>query len=246
MKKLKIKTMAKDMALKDRAKLIFADCIRRAETQGEECVLEPGEEDSLVDACRKEGSVGELNRLVSLYNMANIIMSDVQLSTLKLQLVISRIETYLYFLSCSRLKEKNHDGIFVDVEDGGFVPNDLLQLIFIRSFEAVKYVQSSCLSLEYTFELAGITLLGEEDMKLIEEAKRVLNDFLKLEGVIGAMKIFSNMIKNGVVKRKDYKQKILYDFLNGKMEVVELNAEEREGVKCKIKRLIAREGHPIT
>ena len=118
MKKLNIKAMAKDMSFQDRARLIFAHCVRKGETLGVEGVLEQDEEDALVDACRKENRINELNRLVALYNMANLLVADVQLSIVSLQLVMSRMETYLYLLTYQRSKKSDFDGVFIEVESG--------------------------------------------------------------------------------------------------------------------------------
>ena len=245
MKKLNIKSMAKDMNFKDRAKLIFADCIRRGETGWKESVLQSGEEEALVAACREEGRVSELNRLVALYNMANLGRADVQLSMTKLQLVIARIETYL----CVYLSghEKNRERtIFAELEKGGFVPNNVLQDVFVRVFNLSKYVDRSCFTIEYIFELADMILLGDGDLEIIKEAKEVLQEVLDLEGLIGAMRIFAGMVQCGATERKDYTNKELYDLLNGKVEVAKLNDEEKESAKRKVGRFLADRGHPIT
>lgn len=246
MKKLNIKAMAKDMSFDDRAKLIFANCIKKGETQGRDFVLENGEEEALVDACQRDGRISDLNRLVVLYNLTIFVMADIELSRLQLELIVSRVETFLFSLSARRRRDSKKDGIFLFVKGGGFVPNELLQAVFVRAFEAAKDVQRACLLLDYVMSLAEIDLLGEEDLSSVARTKEVLKNFFELEGVIGVMKIFRDMVQSGIVKRADYKEEPIYDFLNGKMEAVELSEAEREFAKNRIKDLMMKEGYPIT
>lgn len=247
MKKLKIKTMARDMSLKDRAKLILTDTIRKAETGGLEGVLDYGEEDALVNACRNDGTIDDLNRIIALYNMANLLMADIEIFTLRLQLIISRVETYLYLIAYQCCYDDDYDGVFIDVEDGGFVPNELLQKLFVRCIVAAKKVKEVLMSMDYIFELAGMVLLGNEDQGKVKETEVVLQEFIKLDGGIGVMKLFKNMIEEGVVKRNDFKEKMVYDFLGGKCdEVLELDDKDRNRLKDRVDCLLAKKGCPIT
>jgi hypothetical protein len=94
-KQLSIKTLAKGMRVEDKAKLLFADRNKRAETSGEEGLLTPEEEKALIEDAQNLHQIGELNRLNELYKLASFITIDIQTSYLHFRIAEGRIFTIL-------------------------------------------------------------------------------------------------------------------------------------------------------
>lgn len=97
-KLLNIKKMAKDMSLKDKARLLFADHTREFETQGKERLLTPEEEDAITESCQKKEQIPELNRLNSMYNLSGRVVRDVRARMLHLELAMSRLDTVVTYI----------------------------------------------------------------------------------------------------------------------------------------------------
>src|SRR3990167_11129923 len=91
MKNLNIKTLAKGMRVEDKAKLLFADRNKRAETSGQEGLLTPEEEKAIVQDAQDLNQISELNRLSRLYNIASYIMLDIQTAYLHFELAEGKV-----------------------------------------------------------------------------------------------------------------------------------------------------------
>jgi len=85
-KSLNIKTLAKGMRVEDKAKLLFADRNKRAETSGKEGLLTPDEERVLIEDAQDLHQIRELNRLNRLYNIASMMFLDMQTACLNFRL----------------------------------------------------------------------------------------------------------------------------------------------------------------
>jgi len=83
------------MGVEDKAKLMFADRDKRAETQNEEWILTPDEEDALVRDARELHQISELNRLNRLYNAVNLMALDIQTAYLNFLLAEGKLEGIL-------------------------------------------------------------------------------------------------------------------------------------------------------
>lgn len=94
-KNLNIKTLAKGMRVEDKAKLLFADRNKKAETQGKERLLTPDEEEALIRDAQDLHQINELNRLNKLFNMATFMMLDIQTAYLHFKLAEGRLLTIL-------------------------------------------------------------------------------------------------------------------------------------------------------
>jgi hypothetical protein len=93
-KPLNIKTLARGMRVEDKAKLLFADRNKRAETSGKEGLLTPEEEKALIEDAQDLHQIRELNRLNRLYNVACMMFLDMQTACLNFRLaegVLTRI-----------------------------------------------------------------------------------------------------------------------------------------------------------
>lgn len=95
MKQLNIKYLAKGMRVEDKAKLMFADRDRRAETQNKEWILTPDEEDALVHDAQELNQINELNRLNRLYNASSLMVLDIQTAYLNFLLAEEKLEAIL-------------------------------------------------------------------------------------------------------------------------------------------------------
>jgi hypothetical protein len=100
--------MIKEMTLKDKAKLLFADSNHKYETKGEKRLLTPEEEEAIVEDCHKKHQIGELNELVMLSNLTTFAIADVHINMLNFELVMSRINTWVTIIA---LKGRSNDTI---------------------------------------------------------------------------------------------------------------------------------------
>lgn len=92
---LNIKTLAKGMRVEDKAKLIFADRNKRAETSGKEGLLTPEEEKALIEDAQDLNQIKELNRLNTLYRLASFMYLDIQTACMQFQLSERLLTTVL-------------------------------------------------------------------------------------------------------------------------------------------------------
>jgi len=86
---------AKDMSLEDKARILFADRNKQSETSGLERLLTPKEEIAILEDATKKGQIEELNKLNSLYFMANFLLSDIQTAYLNFWLAEYKLEQIL-------------------------------------------------------------------------------------------------------------------------------------------------------
>ncbi len=94
-KQLNIKTLAKGMRVQDKAKLLFADRNKRAETSGREGLLTSEEEKAIIDDAQNLHQISELNRLNKLFNVSSLIFLDIQTAYLHFRLAEGRVVTIL-------------------------------------------------------------------------------------------------------------------------------------------------------
>lgn len=95
MKNINIKTLAKGMRVEDKAKLLFTDRNKRAETSGKEGLLTPDEERVIIEDAQNLHQIAELNRLNKLYNTASCLLLDIQTAFLNFELANERVLTVL-------------------------------------------------------------------------------------------------------------------------------------------------------
>jgi hypothetical protein len=95
MKNINIKTLAKGMRVEDKAKLLFADRDKRAETSGKEGLLTPDEEKAIIEDAQDLRQITELNRFNKLYNIASFLLLDIQTAFLNFELANERVLTVL-------------------------------------------------------------------------------------------------------------------------------------------------------
>lgn len=83
------------MRVEDKAKLLFADRNKRAETKGKEGLLTPDEEKALIEDAQDLHQITELNRLNKLFNIASFLVLDIQTAYLHFRLVEGRLLTII-------------------------------------------------------------------------------------------------------------------------------------------------------
>ncbi len=94
-KQLNIKTLAKGMRVQDKAKLLFADRHKLAETSGRERLLSPDEEKALIEDAQDLHQISELNRLNRLFNIASFLLLDGQTAYLHFVIAIGKLDMLL-------------------------------------------------------------------------------------------------------------------------------------------------------
>jgi hypothetical protein len=155
MKQLNIKYLAKGMRVEDKAKLMFADRDRRAETQNKEWILTPDEEDALVRDAQELHQINELNKLNRLYNASNFMVLDIQTA-------------YLNFL----LAEEKLDGILATIIFVNEGKNKLQRVIRDLAFQGYTDEQ-----LEGKETQNKIDQKAEELRKKYDAESNSINDF---------------------------------------------------------------------
>lgn len=104
-KKLDIKKLAKDMSLQDKAKILFADRNKRAETSGLEKLLTPEEEDAIIKDAREHNQIDEINRLDELYKIANLLLLDIQTQYLNFAIAETKVVGFLGTIASTTLTD---------------------------------------------------------------------------------------------------------------------------------------------
>jgi len=94
-KNLNIKPLVKGMRVEDKAKLLFADRNKRADTGGKEGLLTPDEEKALIGDAQDLHQINELNRLNRFFNISAFMILDIQTAYLNFRLAESRLLTVL-------------------------------------------------------------------------------------------------------------------------------------------------------
>src|SRR4051812_12717907 len=102
-KKLDLIKLARGMSVKDKAKLIFADCYKNFETYGNERLLNPLELSTLYDDARKNNQISELNNLISAFNISCMLLNSIKIAYLNFLLTRTRLE-----IAMSGILLKNH------------------------------------------------------------------------------------------------------------------------------------------
>lgn len=110
--KLSIKQLAKDMSLKDKAKLLFADFHRQNETSGKERVLTREEERAITKDCQDKNQINGLNRLTQLFNLSQKAGIDLYVRLLELRNHIGKINTLVMTMYGRCMME----GLMIDLE----------------------------------------------------------------------------------------------------------------------------------
>lgn len=91
MKNLNIKTLSKGMRVEDKAKLLFSNRNKMAETEGKERLLTADEEEAIIKDAQSLNQITELNRLNRLYNLATYILLDIQTAYLHFKIVEQKL-----------------------------------------------------------------------------------------------------------------------------------------------------------
>lgn len=253
-KNLNIKTLARGMRVEDKAKLLFADRNKRAETSGQEGLLTPEEEKAIIEDAQNLHQISELNRLNSLFNIASMIMLDIQTAYLHFRLAEGRLLTILtgmilvgeasdalgnaiYDLSASGYSEeqledkkfqdevdkkaeefgikykknglsKIYDYFEPSLSEGYFStkteklsqPNPLLQRAFMMVITEIKRFRKQVYNCEYIEAKASIELLSERDRLIIQNFSKEIEDFVRLEGHLGLIQMYSDFADKGMLK----------------------------------------------
>jgi hypothetical protein len=114
--KLDLKKLSKEMSLKDKAKILFADHNKRVETAGMERLLTPQEEKAIVEDARTKNQVGELNRLTELFNLSGLILLDVQTAYLQFLLKRSHLEQVITGIMITNEVDDTLNSLFYDLK----------------------------------------------------------------------------------------------------------------------------------
>lgn len=125
MKQLNIKYLAQGMRVEDKAKLMFADRDKRAETQNKEWILTPEEEDALVRDAQELHQINELNRLFRLYNASCLMIVDIQTAYLNFLLAEEKLEAALTIIIFVNEGKDKLERVIKDWILGGYTDEQL-------------------------------------------------------------------------------------------------------------------------
>lgn len=124
-RQLNIKTLAKGMRVEDKAKLLFADRHKRGETSGREGFLTPDEEKALIKDAQDLHQISELNRLNRLFNIASLLLLDIQTAYLNFRMVASKVDMILLAISLVGKAMDVADHMVYDMATQGYTSKQL-------------------------------------------------------------------------------------------------------------------------
>lgn len=268
MKSLNIKKMAKDMTLRDKAKLLFADRNLRGDTEGKERLLTSEEEDAIVKDCQEKHQIDELNRLNSLYNLSIFAMIDVQTNTLRLKHALTRIH---FFSMSMYLKGRVDDaslseraskslGAMYDLfspsdEEPEFVsqkdkvafyttrePNTFLQKFYATAVECCIDLKKALYTVEHIIKLANMDFLHTRGNLQVAESKAAISDFEEDDGIFkGFLEIYRQFIKMGLMRSENFEQPTFLALLTTSQNLTFLSDAEKSEVEKQVQRQCDRD-----
>ncbi len=248
MKNINFKTLARGMSFEDMAILMFKDVNLKNSSGGNNCLLNPGEEEALLKECRKRGDIPSLNKLIDIFNLTRLAIADVQMSIVSLDLAISRIEAYvlmLYLQDSSVLTMGENAGVcslFVGDDGEGSFPDEGLQLFFVNFIDAVKKLKSTLYLVQYAENLAGIDFVSDEDRCVLSSGKEKLEEVEVLPNLLAVIRVFKPFLEAGELKREGFVDKKIIQLIGQDKTVFEISEEEKKRLEEKLDRLI--EGRP--
>jgi len=124
-KQLNIKALAKGMRVEDKAKLLFADRNKRAETSGHEGFLTPDEEKALIKDAQDLHQISELNRLNRLFNIASLLLLDIQTAYLHFVIAIGKVDMILTGITLTGSLRDATDHMIYDLAVQGYTSKQL-------------------------------------------------------------------------------------------------------------------------
>lgn len=119
-KKLDLIKLAKGMSVQDKAKLLFADCMKKFETMGEERLLSALELDTLVEDARKNNQIDALNSLIRKFNISCSIINEIKINYLHFHFVKSRLEIMATGILVRNHYESGIDMLIYDLAREGY------------------------------------------------------------------------------------------------------------------------------
>ncbi len=272
------------MSLQDKAKLLFADRNKKADTAGLERLLTPEEEEAIIKDAQKNNQIAELNRLSRLFNVASLLTLDIQTAYLsfssalwKLHGIIMAMSVksraddiigqMIYDLATSKEKdEKKRDELSKELEkkyrntevfkmydhftpayslDEPKVktapePNIYLQLTFINAVERLKDFRRIIYQLNYVVKLAGIDFLGDKEKKKIKEYEKELEDFIKLDGLLGVIRLYRAFADKKLMRTANLTQPTFLDVIKDIEKAIQLTHEEIQKAEAQIEGVLAK------
>jgi hypothetical protein len=162
MANLDIKKLAKDMSLEDKAKLIFADKVKEAETNGIENLLTASEKDEIYKEAYKAHQLNQLNHLTDLFNLANLFLSDIQIAFLNFLFARGELKTMVTAIRITGLAKDKFAEIIYNLAIGDAKNQDF------GNKEVAERFQDKVKGLRKKYGLDGdffpqYDLYGEED-----------------------------------------------------------------------------------
>lgn len=219
------------MSVKDKARILFADYVEQREHRPR--ILTPDEEEMIVENARKNNQISELNRLTELFNIANILLIDIELAYWKFRSAQGRLHStimtiYLSELAKDKLYEllfdstnnkqkiaeleakhiKKLEGLFkissfIERETGKFEPNILLQKTLLDTAEQAKEYNKKIYQLDYITFEAGFKLISDEDQKHLKDTEKDIREFVNLEGIFLFLQVCKEFKKQKIFTSTD-------------------------------------------
>jgi hypothetical protein len=249
MKKLNLKSLAKEMGFREKVKLIFEDSNRRYDTRGKESVLNVGEEEAFLINFRKNRVVDAFNDLVDLFNIVRFCVADVDMARVRLELAASIVREYMLMRSLIYAqgiigdKDDFDIGLFME-KDEKIVPDLALESGCLRIIQMNKYARSALFVIAEAEGRAEMSLVSAEDSKILRKAESCLRELEVLGDGLGFIKICYDIAVND---GHDLEKFFCPDFLRlarGEKEVFYLNDEDEKKALAKLDKALG--GAPLT
>lgn len=258
-KTLDIKRLAKGMSLQDKAKLLFADINRQAETSGLERILTPEEEDAIWKDAQKHNQTDELHRLNNLYLLANLLLGDIQTAYLNFRIanmgligsvvmmsLLNSLREIISNVAKTENEKKELEKKYITFEE--YPKEFLIRLpnLLKETIERIKEYKIVNYQLDYVVnEVAGIDFLSDEQKKRLRDYENeVKNSFLNFKNLWSIFKLIEKDIwTESELFKTFYKQeeiKQISEMAKDIDKAIEPTPEDKRKAREKIDDIVAR------
>ena len=113
-------------------------------------------------------------------------------------------------------------------------PNLLIQALYMRAYEAYVHLSETIYMNSYIQEQAKIDLLGELQIKILEEGIKQKAEFEGFKGFLKVIDIYKNLSEEGLIKQSDYEEPEFLELINNKEEMLILTEEQKSAAREKV------------
>ena len=187
---LNLKKLIVGTRVEDKAKLCFADRLKRADSNGKEWVLTPQEREAIYEDARKNHQMPQLNTLINQYNVVIFMWSGIGRDFQSFG-VFKGVTDYIYYL-IDFLPQETYDAMKKDLfrfdldslsmpATSGVSPMELYAMMIGKAL----LIKKTIYQIEYVEKLANMSFLSESMRKELdgysEQVKEVDEHLEKLK-----------------------------------------------------------------